>query len=147
MGFHDFSCYSPMQARPDLHLSGPSGILASAQNRSISPTSTSSNSSNSPSGSTIESVSNALDVEATGEDAAQTNKKQYDKWTSEKQKALISLWADRHERLESKDARKIWDEIAREINRKFGTIRSGEKCQKKMKYLIERYKKAKDWNG
>ena len=57
MGFHDFSCYSPMQARPDLELSGPSGILASAQNRSISPTSTSSNSSNSPSGSTIESVS------------------------------------------------------------------------------------------
>ena len=144
MGFHDFSCYSPMQARPDLHLSGPSGILASAQNRSISPTSTSSNSSNSPSGSTIESVSNVLDVEATGEDAAQTNKKQYDKWTSEEQKALISLWADR---LESKDARKIWDEIAREINRKFGTIRSGEKCQKKMKYLIERYKKAKDWNS
>ena len=63
------------------------------------------------------------------------------------QKALISLWADRHERLESKDARKIWDEIAREINRKFGTTRSGEKCQKKMKYLIERYKKAKDWNS
>lgn len=147
MGFHDFSCYSPMQARPDLHLSGPSGILASAQNRSISPTSTSSNSSNSLGGSTIESVSNVLDVEATGEDAAQTNKKQYDKWTSEEQKALISLWADRHERLESKDARKIWDEIAREINRKFGTIRSGEKCQKKMKYLIERYKKAKDWNS
>ena len=29
MGFHDFSCYSPMQARPDLELSGPSGILAS----------------------------------------------------------------------------------------------------------------------
>ena len=28
MGFHDFSCYSPMQARPDLELSGPSGILA-----------------------------------------------------------------------------------------------------------------------
>ena len=147
MGFHDFSCCSPMQARPDLDLSGPSGILASAQNRSISPTSTSSNSSNSPSGSTIESVSNVLDVEATGEDAAQTNKKQYDKWTSEEQKALISLWADRHERLESKDARKIWDEIAREINRKFGTTRSGEKCQKKMKYLIERYKKAKDWNS
>ena len=73
MGFHDFSCYSPMQARPDLDLSGPSGILARAQNRSISPTSTSSNSSNSPSGSTIESVSNVLDVEATGEDAAQTN--------------------------------------------------------------------------
>jgi len=92
--FYNFSCYNPMQARPDLDLPGPSGILASAQNRSISPTSTSSNSSNSPSGSTVENVSNALDFEAMGEDTAQTNKKQYDKWTNEEQKALINLWAD-----------------------------------------------------
>ena len=74
MGLHDFSCYNPMQARPGLDLAGPSGILASAQNRSISPTSTSSNSSYSPSGSTVESVSDALDFEATGGDTAQTNK-------------------------------------------------------------------------
>ena len=74
MGFHDFSCYNPIQARPGLDLPGPSGILASAQNRSISPTSTSSNSSNSTSGSTVESVSGALDFEATGKDSAQTNK-------------------------------------------------------------------------
>ena len=94
MSFHDFSCYNPMQARPDLDLPGASGILASAQNRSISPTSTPSNRSNSPSGSTDEIVSNALDVEATGEDTAETNKKQYDKWTNEEQKALINLWAD-----------------------------------------------------
>lgn len=46
--------------------------------------------------------------------------------------------------MESKDAQKIWDEIALEINRKFGTTHLGEKCQKKMKYLIERYEKAKD---
>ena len=97
MGFHDFSCFNPMQARPDLDLPGPSGILASSQNRSISPRSTSSNSSNSPSDSTVGSVSNALDVEATVEDTAQTNKKQYDKWTNEEQKALINLWANRHE--------------------------------------------------
>ena len=82
-------------------------------------------------------MNDALDVEA--EDAAQSNRKQYDKWTNEEEKALINLWTDRHERLESKDA---W-----EINRRFGTTCSGEKCQKKMKYLIERYKKAKDWNS
>lgn len=90
-------------------------------------------------------MNDTLDVEA--EDAAQSNRKQYDKWTNEEEKALINLWTDRHERLESKDARKIWEEIAREINRRFGTTRSGEKGQKKMKYLIERYKKAKDWNS
>ena len=125
MGFHDFS----------------------AQNRYISPTSTSNNSSNSPSGSTVESVSNALDVEAMEEDTPQKKKKKYNKWTNEEQKALIDLWADRHKRLESKDARKIWDEIVREINQNFGTSGSGEKCQKKMKHLIARYKKAKDWNS
>lgn len=62
MRFHNFSCYNPMQARPDLDLQRPNGILASAQNRSISPTSTSSNSSNSPSGSkNLLAISNSLD--------------------------------------------------------------------------------------
>ena len=128
-----------MQALPDLNLQVPSGSGNSA-GRSISPISSS------PSGSTDENHGNARDA-ATGEETTQGSKKQYDKWTNEEQKALLSLWADRHERLESKDARKIWDEIAREINRKFGTTRTGEKCQKKIKYHIERYKKAKDWNS
>ncbi|CAH3032926.1 unnamed protein product, partial [Pocillopora meandrina] len=106
----DFRYYNHPQVRPDLQLPGPSGVLAVGDPacRSISPTTTSSNS---PSGSTDGTVNDALD------------------------------------RLESKDARKIWEEIAREINRRFGTTRSGEKCQKKMKYLIERYKKAKGWNS
>ncbi|CAH3161349.1 unnamed protein product, partial [Pocillopora meandrina] len=110
----DFRYYNHPQVRPDLQLPGPSGVLAVGDpaSRSISPTTTSSNS---PSGSTDGTVNDALDVEA--EDAAH------------------------------KDARKIWEEIAREINRRFGTTHSREKCQKKMKYLIERYKKAKDWNS
>ena len=140
----DFRYYNHAQVRPDLQFPGPSGVFAFGDpaSRSISPMTTSSHS---PSGSTNGTVNDALDVE--GEDAAQTNKKQYDKWTNEEHKALISLWTDRHEHLESKDPRKIWEEITREINRRFGTTRSGEKCQKKMKYLIERYKKAKDWNS
>ena len=139
-----FRYYNHPQVRPDLQLPGPSGVLAVGDpaSRSISPTTTSSNS---PSGSTDGTVNDALDVEA--EDAAQSNREQYDKWTNEDAYKLINLWTDRHERLESKDARKIWEEIAREINRRFGTTRSGEKCQKEMKYLIERYKKAKDWNS
>ena len=40
----------------------------------------------------------------------------------------------------------MWDEIVQEINRKFATKRIGNKCQKKIKYLIEKYKNAKDWN-
>ena len=48
-------------------------------------------------------------------------KKEKNKWPQEEQRALVSLWAERHELLESKDARKMWEEIARELNRKFGT--------------------------
>ena len=43
-----------------------------------------------------------------------------------------------------KDARKMWEEIARELNRKFGT--TGDKC-KKINFLIERYKIVKYWNS
>ena len=67
MSYQDFRYYNPPQVRPDLDLPGPSGILASAD-RSISPRSTSNNS---PSCSTDEVVSDALDVEAPGEDASQ----------------------------------------------------------------------------
>ena len=49
-------------------------------------------------------MNDALDVEA--EDAAQSNREQYDKWTKDEQKALINLWTDWHERLESKDKTK-----------------------------------------
>lgn len=119
----DFGYYNHPQVRPDLQLPRPSGVLAvgGPASRSISPTTTSSNS---PSGSTDGTVNDALDVEA--EDAAQSNRKQYDKWTNEEQKALINLI--------SKGARKIWEEIAREINRRFGTTRSVEKCQKKISH-------------
>lgn len=58
-----------------------------------SVTSTYSNSSSSLSRSTFESISNALDVEETGKDTAQTKKKkQYHKWTN-KEKALFNPWA------------------------------------------------------
>ena len=57
-----------------------------------------------------------------------TTIKQCDKWPQEEQRALVSLWAERPELLESKDARKMWEEIARELNRKFGTKRTGDKC-------------------
>ena len=39
--------------------------------------------------------------------------------------------------LERKDARKMWEEISRELNRKFGTKRTSDQCKKKMNYLIE----------
>ena len=61
-----------------------------------------------------------------------------DKWPQEEQSALVSLWAERHELLESKDARKVWEEIARELNRKFGTKGTGDKKKEKEDELSHR---------
>ena len=70
--------------------------------------------------------------------------KAYDKWTHGEQQVLVRLWAKRFDRLESKDARKVWDEIVRELNNMFGTNRPVDKCKAKIKYLIDKYKGAKD---
>lgn len=44
------------------------------------------------------------------------------------------------------EARKAWTAIAEGVNEKFNIQRTTDKYQKKIKYLIERYKIAKDWN-
>lgn len=73
-------------------------------------------------------------------------KSSYDKWTNEEQSFLVDLWAKKHDRLESKDARKVWQEICEEIEINFGMKKTVEKCQRKIKYLIDKYKDAKTWN-
>ena len=76
----------------------------------------------------------------------QQGKRSYEKWSEEVKKLLIRLWADNFDYLESKDARKAWERIARELSAKCGTKKTADKCQKKMQYWIGRYKEAKDWN-
>ena len=49
-----------------------------------------------------------------------TSKKLYDTWTKEEQKLLVQLWAEHFERLESKDAKKIWQIICDELNNHLG---------------------------
>ena len=68
-------------------------------------------------------------------------KASYYKWTNEEQSFLVDLWAEKHDRLQSKDARKVWLEICDEIEMNFGTKKTDEKCQRKIKY-----KEAKSWN-
>lgn len=70
----------------------------------------------------------------------------YNKWTDEEEKLLVQLWAEKYPKLESKDARKAWQEIVSEINAKFESNKKQEKCTKKMQYLISKYKEARDWN-
>ena len=59
---------------------------------------------------------------------------------------LLRLWAETFDRLERREARKAWDKIAKKMNDKFGTKKTTDKYQKRMKYLVDRYKQAKDWN-
>ena len=59
---------------------------------------------------------------------------------------LVDLCAEKHDRLESKDARIAWQEICQEIEINFGKKKTVEKCQRKIKYLIDKYKDAKTWN-
>ncbi|KAK3755158.1 hypothetical protein QZH41_001693 [Actinostola sp. cb2023] len=83
------------------------------------------------------------------ESSSATSKRVYEKWTNDEQKILVNLWAENFERIESKDSRKVWDSIAEQINKKFKASRSRrttDKFQKKIKYLVDRYKQAKDWN-
>ena len=78
--------------------------------------------------------------------AAAQKKKQYETLTKEEEKYLVNLWVEYYDRLESKESRKYWDIITRELNEKFGKNRSVDKCKRKIKYLLERYKEKKDWN-
>ncbi|PFX30701.1 hypothetical protein AWC38_SpisGene4501 [Stylophora pistillata] len=73
-------------------------------------------------------------------------KSSYDKCSNEEQSFLVDLWSEKHDRLESKDARIAWQEICQEIEINFGTKKTVEKCQRKIKYLIDKYKDAKTWN-
>ena len=68
----------------------------------------------------------------------------YGKWGEEEEKLLVQLWCDKHTRLESRHARQVWEEIAQEIS-KIRKVTSAQ-CQRKMKYLKDRYKEAKDHN-
>ena len=51
------------------------------------------------------SASSSLDLESGN------GKKSYEKWPEDEPKMLIRLWADNFDRLESREARKVWDQI------------------------------------
>ena len=59
---------------------------------------------------------------------------------------MVNLWVSYHERPESKDVRKNWSKIVDELNAKYNYSRNVEKCKRKMKYLVDKYKEHKDWN-
>lgn len=68
-------------------------------------------------------------------------------WSNDEETMLLRLRAENVDRLKSREARKAWENIAKEMKDKFGTKKTTDKYQKKMKYLVDRYKQAKDWNS
>ena len=56
----------------------------------------------------------------------------------------MQLWCDKHTRLELQHAKQVWEEIAQEIS-KIRKVTSAQ-CQRKMKYLKDRYKETTDDN-
>lgn len=59
-------------------------------------------------------------------------KKSHEKWLEEEKSMLVRLWAENFDYLESKDARRVWERIARELSAKCCTKKTSDKCQKKM---------------
>lgn len=93
--------------------------------------------------------STGTEEESPEADGDSSGKRVYEKWTDQEQKLLVSLWGEDFDRIESKESQKAWDEIADQVNNKFTSKRPKRptlKFKNKMKYLIDRYKKAKDWN-
>ena len=74
------------------------------------------------------------------------NKKAQDRWSKEEEKLLVQPWAEKHDQLESRESGKTWAWIAEKISKTLGTNKTADKCIRKIKYIIERYKNAKDWN-
>lgn len=100
--------------------------------------------------STISNQSTASSTaSSTGKDSPATNeqpKRKYDTWTQQQQKLLVRLWAENHEFLESKESRNAWRKICDELNKREKINKTVEKCKKKISYLLDRYKIAKEWN-
>ena len=66
-------------------------------------------------------------------------KKSYDRWSRQEEELLVQLWAQYHDGIESREARKYWSKIAEELNKqypsKLALNKLVEKCQRKMRYL------------
>ena len=124
----------------------PTGVLAQFQHPSH-PELVQSNSGSLPAQSSPPAASpesaDVVDSSEASESSAKAGRG-YGKWHEEEEKLLVQLWCDKHTRLESRHAKQAWEEIAKEIS-KIRNVTSSQ-CQRKMKYLKDRYKEAKDHN-
>ena len=94
----------------------------------------------------VEEPSSAGSSPESSESNKKKKGKKYDTWSQAEQRLLVQLWAENHELLESRESRTAWRKICEEVNARMETSKTVEKCIKKIKYLIDRYKETKEWN-
>ena len=83
-------------------------------------------------------------------ESKKSRKTKYDTWSQNEQQLLVQLWMENIECLENREhqvSRTAWRNICDELNARMDSNRTVEKCKKKIKYLIDRYKEAKERNG
>lgn len=92
----------------------------------------------------------ASDSTAQSNEGAKTRGKRkstkYETFPHAEERYLVNLWKENHDQLESKNARKVWSKIVDDLNARFKSDRTVDKCMRKIKYLIDKYKEKKDWN-
>lgn len=76
----------------------------------------------------------------------ETTSKTITRWSDPEVSFLLDVWAENIDGIESKNARRAWAQIAANLNERFKTSRTVAQVQRKIKYLKEKYKEAKDWN-
>ena len=93
----------------------------------------------------VEEPSNAGSLTELSESNKKKGKK-YDTWSQAQKRLLIQLWAENHQLPQSRESQTTWTKICEDVNACMETSKTIEKCIKKMKYLTDRYKEAKEWN-
>ena len=107
-------------------------------------------------GASMRNINSRNEVPVASESTAESNEgtktsgkrksTKYETFPHAEERYLVNLWKENHDQLESKNARKVWNKIVDDLNTRFKSNRTVDKCMRKIKYLIDKYKEKKDWN-
>ena len=107
-------------------------------------------------GASMQNINSRNEVPVASESTAQSNEgaktsgkrksTKYETFPHVEERYLVNLWKENHDQLESKNACKVWNKIVDDLNTRFKSNRTVDKCMRKIKYLIDKYKEKKDWN-
>ena len=130
---HELENYSRDMRQPSSALSNPESTTSSASSGSIVDELLSSNQSSSDGSGRYEPTRDEIN------EVLKAKKKTYDRRSRKEEELLVQVWAQYHDGLESREARKYWNKIAEELNKQFESKltlnKLVEKCQRKCAIL------------